>query len=62
MDSREQDGKDMSGKQEEVVRIYCWGEVVGEIWVLLFMASSRKVKGAGARWIDAGGEVVVIMK
>lgn len=47
---------------EEVVKVYCWGEVVGEIWLLLFMASKRKVKGVGARWVDAGGVAVVGMK
>ena len=46
----------------EVVKIYCWGEVVGEIWLLLFIASKRKVKGVGAKWVDAGGVAVVGMK
>lgn len=45
----------------DVVTIYCWGEVVGHIWLLLFLASERKVRGLGARWVDAGGEVVVRM-
>lgn len=47
---------------EEVAKIYCWGEVVGEVWLLLFLASDRKVIGAGAKWIDAGGEAVVVMR
>ena len=49
-------------EEEEVVRVYCWGEVVGEIWLLLFIASGRKIKGVGARWVDAGGMAVVVMK
>jgi len=59
------EGKDVGegeSRREEVAKIYCWGEVVGEIWLVLFLASSRKVKGVGARWIDAGGQVVVAMK
>ena len=47
---------------EEVAKIYCWGEIVREVWLLLFIASHRKVIGAGAEWIDAGGEVVVVMQ
>ena len=47
--------------EEEVVKVYCWGEVVGEIWLLLWMASKRKIKGVGARWVDAGGVAVVVM-
>ena len=54
-----QDGEE---GEEEVAKIYCWGEVVGEVWLLLFIASDRKVIGAGAKWVDAGGETVVVMQ
>jgi len=47
---------------EEVVKIYCWGQVVTEIWTILFLASSKGVKGVGASWIDASGATVVQMK
>ena len=50
------------GGKEEVAKIYCWGEVVREVWLLLFLASNRKVLGAGAKWVDAAGEVVVVMQ
>ena len=46
----------------EVAKIYCWGEVVREVWLLLFVASHRKVLGAGAKWIDASGEAVVVIQ
>ena len=49
------------GKQEEIAKIYCFGEVVGEIWIVLFLATERRIKGVGAKWIDAAGEAVVIM-
>lgn len=49
-------------KEQEGVKVYCWGEVVGEVWVVLFLASERRIKGVGARWMDAGGEAVVVMK
>ena len=47
--------------REEVVRMYCWGEIVGELWLLLFIASERQIKGVGARWYDASQESVVQM-
>lgn len=49
------------GRWEGRVKVYCWGEVVPEIWAVLVTASGRRVKRCGARWIDAGGEVVVNM-
>lgn len=44
-----------------LVRVYCWGEVVGHVYLLLFVASKSKVKRTSARWVDAGGAVVVTM-
>ncbi|MCJ1393596.1 hypothetical protein MMC18_006471 [Xylographa bjoerkii] len=46
---------------DEIVKVYCWGEVVGYIYILLFMGSHRKIKGMDAMWVDAGGNVVVRM-
>lgn len=43
------------------LRIYCWGEVVGHIYLLLYLVSERKIKGTDAKWVDGGGEVVVVM-
>ena len=47
--------------REEVVRMYCWGEVMGELWLLLFVASERQIKGTGARWNDAQQKMAVQM-
>lgn len=47
--------------RDEVVKVYCWGEVVGYIYLFLFMASSRTIKKMNAQWVDASGEVVVRM-
>ncbi|KAI9792893.1 MAG: hypothetical protein M1835_007572 [Candelina submexicana] len=68
------DGKDGSTGDEEgrcsagrrvkecnVIRVYCWGEVVGHVYLVIFLASNRKIKGTGARWIGSGGDVVVQM-
>ncbi len=45
----------------ETVRVYGWGEIVREVWCVLFLASHRKISEAGARWVDSRGEVVVQM-
>ncbi|KFY06660.1 hypothetical protein V492_07864 [Pseudogymnoascus sp. VKM F-4246] len=42
-------------------RIYCWGEIVSEVYLLIYLASSRRVRSAGACWFDGGGECVVTM-
>lgn len=51
-----------SKQREEVLTVYCWGEVVGEIWMVLYLGSKRKAKGLGAKWIDASEKVVLVMK
>ena len=56
------DKENQAPQPAEVVKVYCWGEVVGEIWLLLFIASGRHVKGVGAQWVDAGGVAVISMK
>ncbi|KFY42867.1 hypothetical protein V495_04301 [Pseudogymnoascus sp. VKM F-4514 (FW-929)] len=42
-------------------RIYCWGEIVSEVYLLLYLASSRRIRSAGACWFDGGGDCVVTM-
>ncbi|KAH8177494.1 hypothetical protein LIA77_02576 [Sarocladium implicatum] len=41
------------------VRVYCWGCAVKHAFLLLYLASERRLKGTGAVWVDAEGEVVV---
>ncbi|MCJ1362146.1 hypothetical protein MMC16_001248 [Acarospora aff. strigata] len=48
-------------KEKEMIRFYCWGEVAPHIYIVLFLATSRMIKGTGARWVDGGGNVVVQM-
>lgn len=43
------------------VRVYCWGAIVGYIYLLLYMASENKIKGSSACWIGGDGQVVVTM-
>jgi hypothetical protein len=52
-----------SGLEEDVVRlkVYAWGEIAMHIYLLLFLASERRIKGMGARWYDSREEVVIEM-
>ena len=55
------EGEGEKGWKGEEWRVYCWGEIVGQVYLLLFLASSRKIRGLGARWVDGEGKVVVRM-
>jgi hypothetical protein len=44
------------------VRVFCWGEVVRHVYLMLYVASKSKVRKLGLKWIDAEGEVVVQMR
>lgn len=44
------------------IRIWCWGEVVKHVYLLLYVASSSKVRKLGLQWIDSNGRVVVQMR
>lgn len=52
----------MQSVEKPLLKLYCWGEIVPHIWLLLFTASHRRIKGCGAQWIDARGEVIIQMK
>ncbi|KAL3467355.1 hypothetical protein BJX64DRAFT_168149 [Aspergillus heterothallicus] len=43
------------------VKIYAWGEIACHIYLLLFLASERRVRKMGAQWRDARGQVVIQM-
>lgn len=52
-------GDDRREMELGTVKVFCWGEVVGHVWLLCFVASNSKLKYVESRWIDADGEVVV---
>lgn len=60
---RSGEGKALTGEggAHPGLRVYCWGGVVGHVYLLLYLVSQRRVKGTGARWVDGGGEAVVRM-
>jgi hypothetical protein len=57
------DGEDDGAAEKEIelgiVRVFCWGEVVGHVWLLCYVASQAKLKHVESRWVDADGKVVV---
>jgi len=44
-----------------ILKVYCWGHVVAHIFLLIYLASRRKILFTGATWTDANGEVVIMM-
>ncbi|KAJ5698732.1 hypothetical protein N7462_000737 [Penicillium macrosclerotiorum] len=43
------------------LKVYAWGEVAMHVYLLLFLASERRVRGMGARWLDSREEMVIQM-
>lgn len=43
------------------LRVNCWGVLVGHIYLLIWLASRRRVLYAKATWIDGGGTTVITM-
>ncbi|KAH6660167.1 hypothetical protein BKA67DRAFT_653368 [Truncatella angustata] len=57
-------GWGVSCKRDEqftCVRLYCWGCLVAHIYLLIWLASRRRVSYSGATWIDGEGKVVIAM-
>lgn len=46
-------------EEKRSLRVYCWGCAVKHAFLLLYLASERRLKGTGAVWIDAEGEAVL---
>lgn len=43
------------------IRVYCWGAIVGYIYLLLYMASESKVKGTAASFMGGDGKAIITM-
>ena len=58
--SNSSDKENQSPSQEEVVRVFCWGELIREVFLILYVGgvNEKKNRGAQAKWFDAGGNVV----
>ncbi|KAF2480381.1 hypothetical protein BDY17DRAFT_301650 [Neohortaea acidophila] len=44
-----------------IIKVFCWGEIVKHVFLLLYVASNSQVKKLGLSWIDAEGTTVVQM-
>ncbi|KAF9893369.1 hypothetical protein FE257_011801 [Aspergillus nanangensis] len=47
--------------QAVVLKVYTWGEVASHIYLLLFLASERRIRKMGAQWRDGRDDVVIQM-
>ncbi|KAL4952709.1 hypothetical protein BDW69DRAFT_167058 [Aspergillus filifer] len=43
------------------LKVYTWGEIATHIYLLLFLASNRRIRKMGAQWRDSRDEVVIQM-
>ncbi|KGO50092.1 hypothetical protein PEX1_081350 [Penicillium expansum] len=43
------------------LKVYAWGEVAMHVYLLLFLASERQIRGMGVQWRDSREEVVIQM-
>jgi hypothetical protein len=43
------------------VRLYCWGEIVEQVWLYIWLCSDGKVAGTKSRWVDADDMPVIQM-
>lgn len=48
-------------RDRRAVRLYGWGELAPALYLLLYVASERSVRGLGLQWRDASESVVVQM-
>lgn len=55
----ERDGPLLSSRV--TLKVYAWGEVAMHVYLLLFLASERRIRGMGVQWRDYREEVVVQM-
>ncbi|GFF33612.1 hypothetical protein IFM61606_04237 [Aspergillus udagawae] len=44
-----------------ILKLYAWGEVALHMYLLLFLASERRIRKMGAQWRDGRDEVVIEM-
>jgi hypothetical protein len=45
----------------DILRLYCWGTMVGYAYMLLYVASESRIKGTSASWLDGDGEALITM-
>ncbi|KAL2009496.1 hypothetical protein VTN00DRAFT_5303 [Thermoascus crustaceus] len=43
------------------LKVYAWGEIAAHVYLLLFLASERRIRGMQAQWKDGAEETVIEM-
>ncbi|GAD99726.1 hypothetical protein NFIA_089920 [Paecilomyces variotii No. 5] len=43
------------------LKVYTWGEVAPHVYLLLFLASERRIRGMGAQWKDSAENTIIEM-
>ncbi|KAI3000526.1 hypothetical protein CBS147346_6981 [Aspergillus niger] len=56
-----EDGGDETTTRPVILKVYAWGEIASHIYLLLFLASERRVRRMGLQWRDSADEVVIQM-
>ncbi|KAE8311355.1 hypothetical protein BDV41DRAFT_344546 [Aspergillus transmontanensis] len=49
------------GIRQLTLKTYAWGEIASHIYLLLFLASERRIRKMGAQWRDSRDDVVIQM-
>ena len=49
-------------RKKPELRFWCWGEVVREVWLAIFLGAYRYIEDLGMAWVDSTGQVVVRMQ
>ncbi|KAI1208829.1 uncharacterized protein F4807DRAFT_135369 [Annulohypoxylon truncatum] len=44
------------------LRVYCWGLVTAHVYLLLYLASQRKILYTGSSWVDSDGIPIIVME
>ena len=44
-----------------VLKVYTWGEIAPHVYLLLYLASERRIRGMGSQWRDASEGIVIQM-
>ncbi|KAK1824078.1 hypothetical protein LTR12_001379 [Friedmanniomyces endolithicus] len=61
----DQSGNPPPGQRQgglRLVKVFCWGEVVKHVYLMLYVASNSRVRKIGLQWVDAEDVVVVQMR
>ncbi|PLB50959.1 hypothetical protein P170DRAFT_436035 [Aspergillus steynii IBT 23096] len=59
--SSSQHNQSVPPAHELSLKVYAWGEIAVHVYLLLFLASERRIRKMGAQWHDGSEEIVIRM-